>query len=137
MNITIMDSIGGLADFAVYFGSALAYLALFCKIYCLVTPYDELKMVREGKTAPAISFGGAVIGFVLPLASAISHSISLIDMLVWAMIAMVVQLTIFSCVRLIFRDLVRDIEENKSAAAILLAFFSIAVGILNSASMTY
>jgi putative membrane protein len=137
MNGMQLESFQGLIDFGKYFVAALVYLLIFCMIYCKVTPYDELKLVREGNVAPAISFGGALIGFVLPLHSAITHSVGFLDMLVWALVAMVVQILVFSGVRIIFRDLVRQIEDNKIAAASLLAFFSIAIGLLNAASMTY
>lgn len=137
MSATLLESIQGLFDFAKYFVAALGFLLVFCTIYCKVTPYDELKLVREGKVAPAISFGGAFIGFVLPLHSAITHSVAFTDMLLWALIAMVVQLLVFSMVRMIFKDLVKQIEDNQVAAASLLAFFAVAIGILNAASMTY
>ncbi len=137
MNGTAMESFQGLFDFAKYFLAALGYLLLFCSIYCKVTPYDELKLVREGKLAPAISFGGATIGFVLPLYSAITNSVGFVDMLIWALVAMVVQILVFSIVRFFFKDLVKHIEENQLAAATLLAAFAIAIGILNAASMTY
>lgn len=137
MNGTIVASLQGVLAFATYFLAALGYLLLFCIIYCKVTPYDELKLVRQGKLAPAISFGGAVIGFVLPLYSAISHSVSLVDMLIWALIAMLVQILVFSLVRLFFKELASHIEEGQLAAATLLAVFAIAIGILNAASMTY
>lgn len=137
MNGTLLNSLQGMIGFGAYFLAALAYLLLFCIIYCKVTPYDELKMVREGKLAPAISFGGAFIGFVLPLQSAISHSVGFVDMLIWALVAMVVQILVFALVRLFFKDLVKQIEEDQLAAATLLALFAIAIGILNAASMTY
>lgn len=137
MNGLQLDSFQGLIDFAKYFVAALGFLLVFCAIYCKVTPYDELKLVREGKTAPAISFGGAFIGFVLPLHSAITHSVGFMDMLTWALVAMVVQILVFSAVRVIFKDLVKQIEDNQVASATLLAFFSVAIGLLNAASMTY
>jgi putative membrane protein len=137
MDGTMLESIKGLVDFCKYFVASLGFLLIFCLIYCKVTPYDELKMIREGKVAPAISFGGAFIGFVLPLHSAISHSVGFVDMLIWAVIAMVVQILVFSAVRLVFKDLVREIENDSIAAATLLAFFSISIGILNAASLTY
>lgn len=137
MNGILIESLAGLGGFCTHFAAALAYLALFSMIYCKTTPYDELKLVRQGNVAPAISFGGALLGFVLPLHSAITHSVSLADMLIWALVAMVVQITVFSVVRLIFKGLVRDIENGHTAAATLLAFFSVAIGILNAASMTY
>jgi len=137
MNGIQLESFQGLIDFGKYFLAALVYLLLFCAIYCKVTPYDELKLVREGKVAPAISFGGALIGFVLPLHSAITHSVGFFDMLLWALVAMVVQILVFSIVRLQFKDLVKQIEEDQASAAALLAFFSVAIGLLNAASMTY
>ena len=137
MSATLFESTQGILFFAKYFVAALVFLMAFCAIYCKITPYDELKLVREGKTAPAISFGGAFIGFVLPLHSAITHSVGFMDMLLWALIAMVVQILVFSAVRAFFKDLVKQIEENQVASATLLAFFSVAIGILNAASMTY
>jgi putative membrane protein len=137
MHNTLLESLSGFVGFCTYFGAGLGFLALFCQVYCWITPYDELKLVREGNVAPAISFGGAMIGFVLPLYSAISHSVGFADMLIWAFIAMVVQLTVFGIVRIFFKDLVREIENNHTAAATLLAFFSLVIGILNAASMTY
>lgn len=137
MNELQLNSFQGLFDFCKYFFAALCFLLLFCTIYCKVTPYDELKLVREGKVAPAISFGGAFIGFVLPLHSVISNSVGFLDMLIWALVAMVVQIMVFFLVRMIFKDLVKQIEDNQVAAATLLAFFSVSIGLLNAASMTY
>lgn len=137
MDALQLESFQGLIDFGKYFVAALGFLLVFCVVYDKATPYDELKLVREGKIAPAISFGGAIIGFVLPLHSAITHSVGFIDMLVWAFVAMVVQILVFSLVRIIFKDLVNQIEDNQTAAATLLAFLSVAIGVLNAASMTY
>lgn len=133
----LTESLSGLIGFCKYFIAALGFMLVFCRIYLWVTPYDEMKLIREGKIAPAISFGGALIGFVLPLNSAISHSVGFIDMLIWAVVAMVMQMTVFSIVRIFFKDLVREIENNHCAAATMLAFFSVAIGLLNAASMTY
>jgi len=137
MNDIFIESLGGLIDFCKYFVAAIGFVVVFCQIYCWVTPYDELKLIREGNLAPAVSFGGALIGFTLPLHSAITHSVGFIDMLIWAVVALVVQLTVFCIVRLFFKGLVREIENNQLSAAALLAFFSLAIGILNAASMTY
>lgn len=137
MQDTLLESLSGLIGFCQYFGAAVGFVVVFCQVYCWVTPYNELKLVRTGNVAPAISFGGALIGFILPLHSAITHSVGFLDMLIWAAVAMVVQLTVFGIVRLFFKSLVREIENNHAAAATLLAFFSLAIGILNAASMTY
>ncbi len=137
MQDNLLESLSGLIGFCKYFGAAVGFVVVFCQVYCWITPYNELKLVREGNVAPAISFGGALIGFILPLHSAITHSVGFLDMLIWAAVAMIVQLTVFGIVRLFFKGLVREIENNHTAAATLLAFFSVAIGILNAASMTY
>ncbi len=137
MKISMLNSLEGLTSFLIYFNTSLVFVFIFCLVYCWLTPYDEIKKIKEGNIAPAISFGGALIGFILPLASAISESEHFIDMLIWAGIAMVVQCTVFQLVRFFFKDLVREIEHNHIAAATLLGFLSIAIGILNAASMTY
>jgi putative membrane protein len=137
MQDNLLESLSGLIGFCKYFGAAVGFVVVFCQVYCWITPYNELKLVREGNVAPAISFGGAMIGFILPLHSAITHSVGFLDMLIWAAVAMIVQLTVFGIVRLFFKGLVRDIENNHTAAATLLAFFAVAIGILNAASMTY
>ena len=137
MDSSLTESLSGLLGFCTFFAAALGFVALFCVVYCRITPYSELKLIKTGNTSAAISFGGALLGFVLPLYSAITHSVSFIDMLIWSMIAMLVQLATFGSVRLIFRNLVRDIECNHTAAATLLAFCSVSIGILNAACMTY
>lgn len=137
MNNLMLESLPGLLGFCKYFGSAIVFLLLFCLIYCKLTPYNEIRLIKNGNTSAAISFGGALLGFVLPLYSAITHSVDFFDMLIWSMVAMLVQFAVFGSVRVIFRDLVRDIENDHSAAATLLAFCSVSIGILNAACMTY
>ncbi|OGU14348.1 MAG: hypothetical protein A2076_17665 [Geobacteraceae bacterium GWC2_53_11] len=137
MYSSFIDSVSGLMDFCSYFGAALGFVILFFIVYCAMTPYNELRLIRSGNTSAAISLGGALLGFVLPLYSAITHSVSFIDMLIWAMIAMLVQVATFGSVRLLFKRLVRDIEDDHTAAATLLAFCSVSIGLLNAACMTF
>lgn len=137
MNSTLLASLSGLLGFCTYFAAAIVFVVVFCIVYCKITPYDELKLIRAGNSAAAISFGGALVGFILPLHSAITHSVGFIDMLIWAVIAMLVQFAVFGSARMLLKDLVQEIENNHTAAATLLAFCSISIGILNAACMTY
>ena len=86
--------------FLFYIVSAVVLLALFQFIYTRITPHKEFELIREGNTAAAVALAGAVIGFALPVASVISHSVSLLDFVVWAVIAAVVQLLAFLAVSL-------------------------------------
>ncbi|HYS43450.1 MAG TPA: DUF350 domain-containing protein [Geobacteraceae bacterium] len=136
-SITITESLGGLNGFLLDFLAAVVLTTLFTALYVRITPYAEFRMIHEGKVAPAISFSGALLGFVIPLASAIAHSVSFLDMLVWAVVALVVQMLVFLVLRACFGDLSRQIADNEPAPAILLGVLSLAAGILNAACLTY
>jgi putative membrane protein len=136
-SVTVMESLAGLTDFFVHFVAAVMLVALFSAIYIRITPYPEFRLIRQGKVAPAVSFSGALLGFVIPLASVIVNSVSLVDMVVWALVALVVQILVFFCLKLFFSDLSREIGDNEMAPALLLAVLSLAAGILSAACMTY
>lgn len=137
MQPIVLESFSGLTDFLAYLATSVVLLVLFCAVYLQVTPYAELRLVKEGKTAPAVSLGGAVIGFILPLASAISHSVNLVDMALWALVALVVQVIVFLVLKICLSGLVKDIAEDQMGPAIVVAVFSIAGGLLNAACMTW
>ncbi|MFM9966870.1 MAG: DUF350 domain-containing protein [Burkholderiales bacterium] len=136
-----MDTMLGSVSVAIgahfmYFVISLAVVALFIAIYTAVTPYREITLIRGGNTAAAISLGGAVIGFSIPLATAVEQSGSLIDMLIWSCVALVAQLVAYAATRLILPRLATDVNDGKMASAVFLAALSIAVGMLNAAAMT-
>jgi putative membrane protein len=126
-----------LPNFLIFFAIALAFLGLFTAVYVWVTPHKEFALIRAGNTAAAISLSGAVIGFVIPLASVIANSLNVIDTLIWGAVALVVQVLVFVVARLVAPRLPKAIEAGEIAPAWTLAAFAIAVGILNAACMTY
>ena len=130
-------SLSGFDEFLVYFGLSIAFVAIFLFIYIKVTPYHELKLIREGNVAAAASLSGALIGFSLPLASATIHSVHPWDMMLWALIAMVVQLLVYVVVRATMVNVARRIPQGEVAAGVFLGAMSLVAGILNAACMTY
>jgi putative membrane protein len=132
-----MTALEGIGNFLLYFGVALGFEAIFIALYMAVTPHHEAALIKQGNTAAAISLTGAVLGFTLPLASVIAHSVSLLDMAVWSVVALVVQLAVYLLVNLLLREISRRIEEGNIAAATTLAAASLAIGVINAASMTY
>lgn len=137
MSYTIGESIRYVDDFLIYFGLALALFIAFFFVYTAVTPYKELKLIRDGNTAAAISLSGAMIGFALPVASTVANAINLVDMVVFAVVATVVQLVVFVIARMLLPGLTGSIEEGNTAKATFLATISISVGILNAAALVY
>jgi putative membrane protein len=135
--MTLLDSLQGFPSFLAYLALALVLLVLFGFLYSAVTPHREFKLIQQNQPAAAIAFGGALVGFVLPLSSAISNSVSLLDCALWGFIALVVQLLVWFFLRLVLRDLPQRITQGELAAGIFAAFVAIAVGLLNAACMTW
>ena len=137
MSSTLLASIAGLPEFLSFFFLAILLLLLFARIYTWITPHDEIGLIKANNPAASVAFGGALIGFALPLASAITHSISLADCAIWGAIALVIQSLTFLAVRLTLRRLPERITAGEIAAGFFSACCSITVGLINSASMTF
>ncbi|MBE9397129.1 DUF350 domain-containing protein [Pontibacterium sp. N1Y112] len=127
----------GLTNFAIYFGLSLVALLLFKFLYTLVTPYDEWALVKNQNSAAACALSGAVIGFSIALGSAATNSVSIVDFAVWAVIALIAQIVAFFVVRMFMPLISQRIQDNEIPAGIVLGAVSIAIGILNAASLTY
>ena len=135
----VMDSLAGLANFAMYFAISIVYLFIFKIVYAFVAPHDEWKLVKEQQNvSAAIGFGGAMIGFSLALASAASNSLGLIDFTLWGVVAVIAQSFAFALLRFTFMPKIAErINNNEISAGVMLAAVSVAVGLLNAACMTY
>lgn len=126
-----------LPGFILYFTSATLLCLLFLAIYVRTTPHRELELIRNGNSTAAIKLGGALIGFTLPVASVITHSVSLTDMSVWGIVALVVQILGYQLVRVAIPGLSQAVVADRRSAGILAAAVAIALGIINAACMTY
>jgi len=128
--------LAGLPAFLLYFALGLLLLAAFLAIYIAVTPYKEIALIREGNAAAAISLGGAIIGYVLPLSRAIAQSVSVVDMLAWGAVALVAQVVVYFVVARAVPRFPEAIRAGRVSAATFLAALAVAVGLLNAAAMT-
>jgi putative membrane protein len=137
MSYTVGESIRYIDDFLIYFGLALALLIAFMLIYTAITPYKELKLIRDGNTAAAISLSGAMLGFALPLASSVINAVNLVDMTIFAVVATVAQIIVFVVARMLLPGLAGSIADGNTAKATFLATISVAVGMMNAAALTY
>ncbi len=137
MRNTAFETLAGLPYFAAFFGVSLLLLTLCLALYVAITPYPEIRLIREGNAAAAASLGGAIVGFALPLASVVVNSVSLLDMLLWSAIALFVQLVAFAGVRLMVPAIGQHVRDGQVSSGIFLGAVAIALGLLNAASMTY
>ena len=124
--------ISNLPAFASFFVTAIVLMLAFLAIYVAITPYSELALIRAGNEAAAVSLGGAVIGFALPIAVSVAVSHNLYAMIGWGVVASVVQLLAFVAARLAMPRLNASIAQGKLASGIFLASLAIGVGILNA-----
>ena len=130
------QSLTGIDAHFVYFGIAAVAVVVFVATYTAVTPQHELRLIRQGNTAAAVSLGGAVLGYTVPLAKAVSQSARISDMLLWGGVALVAQLVAYGVTRVVLPQLSSHVDEGKTASGILLAAISVAIGLLNAAAMT-
>jgi putative membrane protein len=127
-------------SFLGFFLTATVLVVAFLYLYAIVTPYDDYNLIfKENNVAAALGFGGAIIGVSIPLYSALEHSVSYVDFAFWGVVAILVQLIFAflvtrSGVKFSFTE---KIEKGDVAVGILMAFLSIAIGLLNAGSMSY
>ncbi|ONU40869.1 DUF350 domain-containing protein [Burkholderia cenocepacia] len=105
-------------------------------VYLKVTPFDELALIRDGNAAATLSFGGALIGFCLTLASSIAHNATLGEVVIWAIGAMIVQLIAYAVLTRVMPGMNHAIEDRNVAMGGLMGTASLVVGIINAACLT-
>jgi putative membrane protein len=133
----IVSDLFTLPAFVAYLALGILYFVAFLVTYVWITPQREMALIRDGNLAAAISLGGAAIGFVQPLASAIAHSVNLLDLALWGLVAWAVQLLTHFVLRLVVRDLRGKIEGDVRSVALLVAVVAACVGAINAAAMSY
>jgi len=137
MGATVTASLSGLADFLIFFVLAVALVALYLALYTLATAHNEFSLIRQNVISAAVALGFSLIGFALPLASAIVHAQNVLDCLTWGLVALAVQIVAYWLVRVLMPNLSARIASGEMAAALFLGAASLAAGIINAAAMTY
>ena len=133
----VAETISELAYFLLYFGIAVALVALYLFVYARVTAHNEFDLIRQNVLSAAVSLGLSLVGFALPLSSAIVHANNVIDLLVWGIVALVVQIVVYWLVRLLLPNLSERIASGELSSALFLGATSVAAGIINAAAMNY
>ena len=133
----ILQSLAGLPAFLLYFCTALIAVVAYLFVYTRVTPHDEFALIRANDPAAAIALGLSLLGFTLPLVSAIAHSANIFDCLIWSLVALIVQVVVYFVIKIPVPNLSAKIAAGELAPAIWLGLSSLAAGALNAASMIY
>ncbi len=136
MNEQFSQFFANLSEFLLFFGAAAALTLIFVVVYTRVTRHNELALIKNNSTAAALAFSGSLIGFALPLASTMINSVRVLEMVLWGVIALIVQVVVYLVIRLFTPKISERIEADEVAAGIWLGACSIVAGILNAAAMT-
>ena len=124
------------SQFFLFFVVASMLALFFVFVYTRVTRHNELALIKKNSTAAAVAFSGSLIGFALPLASTMINSVNIIELMLWGVIALIVQVLVYLLIRLPMPRISERIQKDEVAAGIWLGTCSLVAGILNAASMT-
>jgi putative membrane protein len=114
---------------------SLALLAMGGFLYALLSPRREIRQIRDGNAAAAVSYGGVLIGLAIPLAVSLAASASLAELAIWGASITAVQLLLFRVTDFCLRGLPERVEEGDIAAAVLLVAAKLAGALLLAAAV--
>ncbi|MBD1372208.1 DUF350 domain-containing protein [Hazenella sp. IB182357] len=144
--MTQMDS---LLNFAIYLGVTIPLMILGLFIFIVTTPYQEIALFKEGAysedpvkqnaaKAAAHDIGGKLLGLAIVVASAIYHSVSILDLLVWGGIGIVIQMIGFYLFNLLTPfQVLSEIPKGNVGVGIFSSRISIAIGLLTAVLISY
>ncbi len=123
-------------NFVRYVVVGFALMGVFLFVYAQITPWREYTLIRAGNAAAALALVGALLGFSLPLANTIANSTSLTDVVLWALVALGVQVVVHVVMRLMLPQLKTAIEADQAAAGVTAGGFAACFGLINAACLT-
>src|SRR5258708_15757709 len=126
----------GLPVLILQFATTLGLLALGVLCYTLITPFREMRLVREGNTAAGLVLGGSVVALAIPLAATLATSQVELDILLWGVVALVIQLATFWVASMLITGLRGMLDAGNVAAACVLTGIQLAVALLNAGAMS-
>jgi putative membrane protein len=133
----VVSSLSGLPAFLAYFCTSLVVAAGYLYSYTRITQHDEFELIAANVPGAAVSLGLSLLGFAMPVASAIAHAANIVDCIIWSVIALIVQVIVYYLVRIPVPDLSKRIAAGELAPAIWLGLASVTGGLLSAASMTW
>jgi putative membrane protein len=122
--------ISGFDDYLIQLAVALAMFVIGLVSYVLLTPHKELALIRDGNPSAAVAFGGVVIGLAIPIGACLAHSLSVMDLVIWGMVTLLIQLIAFRVTDMFLHGLPRRIAEGDVAAALMVMSVKVGVALI-------
>jgi putative membrane protein len=132
----LFPPLSGLSPFLIYCSIGGLLMVAFGYIYMRLTRHDEIALIIKGNKAAAVVFGANMIGFAVPVNKSIAQASSIIDLLIWALIAAIIQAVVYVLAGKLIPNATEEIEKDNLAVGLFLGTISLVAGLLNAASMT-
>ncbi|KJS24153.1 MAG: membrane protein [Hyphomonadaceae bacterium BRH_c29] len=121
--------------FLIWSASAGVLLIVASTIYVLLTPWKEFAEIKRGNSAAGLALGGAIAGLAIPIASTLASSVSLIDLVIWGVVALLLQLIVYRLVDLLLGGIPARIAQDESGAAIVLVAAKLSSALILAAGL--
>ncbi len=115
--------------------ATLVLLGIGMACYMAITPFNEWRLMREGNVAAGVVIAGTLVALALPLAATLATSVLVLDIVLWGLVALIIQLLTFVAATAMIGGLRGMIETGNVAAALVLIGIQIAVALLNAGAM--
>jgi putative membrane protein len=135
MDAAINTFVRGFPDFLIYAGVTLGMLSAGAVIHVLMTPMKEMQLIRDGNTAAGVGVGAVILGLAIPMAACLASATSVWDLVIWGLVAILLQVLAFRVADLILHDLSKRIERDEMGAAIVLAAVKIGAAMVMAAAL--
>ena len=138
-----------IVNFLIYLGVTVPLLGFGFLMFMVTTPYKEFQIIREGANgadqqkvmaakAVANDLGGKIIGLSLVLASAVYHSLGIVDLIIWGLLGTAFQVIVFYLFELVTPfKVIKEIPAGNVSVGIFTSRLSIATGLLMAALISY
>jgi putative membrane protein len=125
----------GLPLLLLQFVICIALLVVGVAVYTKVTPFHEWELLRTGNVAAATILTGAVIALAIPLAALLATTRTVLDIVVWGIVAILLQLVTVVVACHVMRRMRLSIDDGSLAAALPITAAQLAIALLNAAAM--
>ena len=115
--------------------ATLVLLGIGMACYMAITPFNEWRLMRDGNVAAGVVIAGTLVALAMPLAATLATSVLVLDIVLWGLVSLVIQLLTFVAATAVIRGLRGMIEAGNVAAALVLIGIQIAVALLNAGAM--
>lgn len=122
--------VSGFPQFIVQLAIALGLFVTSLIVYVILTPHKEMALIRAGNPSAALAFGGVVVGLAIPLGACLAHSLGIIDLAIWGIVTLLLQILAFRFADIFLHHLPRRIAEGDVAAAVFLMSIKIGLALI-------